>query len=179
MIGNTHSPARRQLNSSGWAMVAARMKKCEAELAKERQKVRKGNQPGTSVANLPHLETGKARDKAGARFKVSGKSVDSAARAAVHLPDARIDNGNRRAFTPERPYRPPGASEAAVKIGKTVTYPQRTKWPFFSQLRPNRPENLEPNPKHPPKKRLRPGLTCPGRRGKLRVNKVPRYALEL
>lgn len=43
--------------------------------AKKRQKVRKGDQPGATKANLPGLETGKTRDKVGKRFGVSGKSI--------------------------------------------------------------------------------------------------------
>jgi len=55
----------KNLRTSQRAMVAARVKDVYEREAKERQKVRKGNQAGSSVEDLPQLETGKARDKAG------------------------------------------------------------------------------------------------------------------
>jgi hypothetical protein len=48
--------------------------------AKERQKIRKGNQPGASPENLPELKKGDSRDKAGEAVAVSGKSVDDEAK---------------------------------------------------------------------------------------------------
>lgn len=46
--------------------------------AKERQKVRKGNQPGATPANLPDLQRGDARDHVGKVVGVSGKTIDHA-----------------------------------------------------------------------------------------------------
>lgn len=61
-------------------MCAARARDIYEREAKERQVVRKGDQAGTSPANLPDLDKGDARDKAGKAFGVSGKSVDHATR---------------------------------------------------------------------------------------------------
>jgi hypothetical protein len=47
--------------------------------AKERERVRKGNQAGASVETLPHLEVGKARDQAGKAVGVSGRTQSPAA----------------------------------------------------------------------------------------------------
>ena len=54
-------------------------KSCDefAKRAKERQRARKGKQPGASSDNCPHLseeDEGKASDQAGKPFGVSGKS---------------------------------------------------------------------------------------------------------
>jgi hypothetical protein len=59
-------------------MVGARAREIYDRQAKERQKVRKGNQPGASPANLPDLKTGDARDQVGKTVGVSGKSIDYA-----------------------------------------------------------------------------------------------------
>ena len=69
-----HSP----LEQSQLAMVGARRDDVFAERAKERQKERKGKQAGATPANLPELDTGDARDQAGAAVGVSGKSIDHA-----------------------------------------------------------------------------------------------------
>lgn len=72
---------RRHLTLSQSAMCAARVHDIYAQQAKERQKVRKGNQPGATPDNCPELEDqGDARDQAGKPFGVSGKSVDRARR---------------------------------------------------------------------------------------------------
>ena len=71
---------RRHLTLAQSAMCAARAREVYEKQAKERQQVRKGDQAGASVENLPQLDSGKARDKAGAAFGVSGKSVDHATR---------------------------------------------------------------------------------------------------
>jgi len=71
---------RRHLTPSQASMCAARASEIYERQAKERQKVRKGEQAGASVENLPQLETGPARDAAGKAFGVSGKSVDHAKR---------------------------------------------------------------------------------------------------
>lgn len=68
-------PAPRKSQS---AMCAARAREIYEREAKERQQVRKGDQAGASPANLPDLNKGDARDKAGEAFGVSGRSVDFA-----------------------------------------------------------------------------------------------------
>lgn len=67
-------------------MVAARFYDRQA---RERMQVRKGDQPGASVENLPHMDNSKARDAAGKEFGVSGKSVDHATKVLEVLPRAR------------------------------------------------------------------------------------------
>mgnify|MGYP001347518671 CR=1 FL=1 len=84
MSTNLH---RRHLDASQRAMVAGRVKKYHAELAKQRQRAAgaRGKEGGrgkkkTLVENLPQgFENGKARDSAAAAVGVSGKSVDHAA----------------------------------------------------------------------------------------------------
>jgi len=71
---------RRHLTPSQASMCAGRARDIYEREAKERQKVRKGEQAGASVENLPQLDSGKARDAAGKAFGVSGKSVDHAKR---------------------------------------------------------------------------------------------------
>lgn len=53
-------------------MVGARVRQFYDDQAKERQKVRKGNQSGASVENLPQLDEGTARDQVGKAVGVSG-----------------------------------------------------------------------------------------------------------
>ena len=61
-------------------MVGARAKEHYERLAKERQKERKGKQPGaTSPEKLPELSTGDTRDQAGKAVGVSGRMIDHAA----------------------------------------------------------------------------------------------------
>jgi len=69
---------RRHLTPSQGSMCAGRARAYYDEQAKERQQVRKGEQPGTSPVNLPDLKKSDARDAAGKAFGVSGKSVDYA-----------------------------------------------------------------------------------------------------
>lgn len=71
---------RRHLDTSGLAMVAAKRMEYETAEAKKRQKagLKQGSKTPVPV-NLPErVDAGDARDKAGAHYKVSGKSVDSA-----------------------------------------------------------------------------------------------------
>ncbi len=68
---------RRNLNPGEKAMSAAKAKGIYDRQAKERQKARVGNQPGADKEKLPELsDSGQARDKAGAAFGISGKTVD-------------------------------------------------------------------------------------------------------
>lgn len=72
---------RRHLTPSQRSMVGARAKEHYERLAKERQKERKGKQPGaTSPEKLPELSTGDTRDQAGKAVGVSGRMIDHASK---------------------------------------------------------------------------------------------------
>jgi ParB-like chromosome segregation protein Spo0J len=71
---------RRHLTPSQLAMVGDKARALFDKLAKERQKARKGNQPGATPETLPELRKGDARDAAGKAVGVSGKLIDSAAK---------------------------------------------------------------------------------------------------
>ena len=74
-------------------MVAGRAKEYYAEQAKERQRLSHGRGVKKGVEDLPHLnEQGKARDKAGKAFGVSGRMVDHAAkvRRVVLMAERRL-----------------------------------------------------------------------------------------
>lgn len=86
---------RRQLTPSQLAMVAARARELYDEQAKERQKARKGRQPGASPENLPELHSD-ARDAAGKAVGVSGRTVDFATKVLTQAePElvAAVDQG--------------------------------------------------------------------------------------
>lgn len=74
--------ARRHLTTGQKAMFGAEWKKHEAEEAKKRQGARTD-----IVETFPLGDTGKARDKAGERVGVSGKSVDKAEAIKEVAPD--------------------------------------------------------------------------------------------
>ncbi len=65
------------------AMVGARAFDYYDKQAKERQKERRGDQPGAEVANLPPLDKSKARDAAGKAVGVSGKAVGVSGKTAA------------------------------------------------------------------------------------------------
>lgn len=93
---------RRHLTPSQKSMVAAKARDLYDKQAKERQKARKGDQPGASVENLPQLETSKARDAAGKAVGVSGKSVDYATKVLTKgTPDLikAVDEGRMAVST--------------------------------------------------------------------------------
>ena len=69
---------RRHLDASQRAMAANRAREVEEKMAKERQKIRKGQQAGATSANLRELDVGKTSDKLGEKFGVSGRLVDMA-----------------------------------------------------------------------------------------------------
>ena len=71
---------RRQLEHGQRAMIGDRIRDAYDREAKERQKVRKGNQPGATPAKLPDLRFADSRDAAGKAVGVSGKSIDQARR---------------------------------------------------------------------------------------------------
>ncbi len=63
------------------SVLGLKLEEIEAEKAKERQKIRKGSQFGTSVETLPQLsqeEKGTARDKAAKTVGVSGATLGKA-----------------------------------------------------------------------------------------------------
>ncbi|MCC6124721.1 MAG: hypothetical protein IT426_07155 [Pirellulales bacterium] len=104
------------LQKSQWAMIGANMESYR-EKAKERQKVRKGNQPGATVEQLPQLDSGKARDQIGEVVGVSGRMIDKAVqvsdgckrRAYAIKPGKKLspvkvsDGCKRRAYATEKP----------------------------------------------------------------------------
>src|SRR6516165_9092736 len=57
---------------------SSRARKLYDDEAKERMKVRKGKQAGATVVNLPQLDQGRSRDKAGKALGVFGTLVDHA-----------------------------------------------------------------------------------------------------
>ena len=63
----------------------------EREAAKERERARKGNQPGASKETLPYLDAGQSRDKAGERVGVSGKSIDLPSKDGILMRVERIE----------------------------------------------------------------------------------------
>lgn len=78
---------RRDLTPSQRSMCGARAGKLRAKYeaeAKERQKERKGNQPGATKENLPDLSSGQTRDQIGKLVGVSGKTIDYATRVLEH-----------------------------------------------------------------------------------------------
>lgn len=59
------------------------------QAAKERQKVRKGNQAGTSPEKIPDLNGADSRDAAGKAVGVNGKYVDHATKVLTKaIPEA-------------------------------------------------------------------------------------------
>lgn len=71
---------RRHLTVSQAAMCAARARDLYAKQAKERQKIRKGNQPGATPDKCGELHPCEASEEVGRVFGVSGGSVDRARR---------------------------------------------------------------------------------------------------
>lgn len=70
---------RRHLTPAQRAMAAAKIRDIFDEQAKERLKVRKGNQPGATLESFPELQKGTARDMAAqAVGSKNGKYVDMA-----------------------------------------------------------------------------------------------------
>jgi ParB-like chromosome segregation protein Spo0J len=94
---------RRHLTTSQLSMCAARARKLYDQRAKERQKVRKGKQAGSTVENLPQLkDAGKARDEVGKAFGVSGRTVDYATKVLEDgVPELiqAVDEGRMSAST--------------------------------------------------------------------------------
>lgn len=67
------------------------------EMAKERQRERKGDQAGSTVANLPQLEESKSRAKAAKAVNVGERIVQDAQFVRDHAPE--WDNFTFRYFT--------------------------------------------------------------------------------
>lgn len=87
---------------------AARSREIFDAEAKERQRVRKGNQPGATVANVPQLNSLKSRDAAGKAFGV-GYSCDQLLLA---------DSGGVTVFQSRRPI--VADETATVEIGAVL-----------------------------------------------------------
>jgi len=68
---------RRHLTDYQRYEAGKRLEPIEQRRAKEREIIRKGNQPGASVVNLPHLNKGKSRDKVAKQLGVSGRKYDA------------------------------------------------------------------------------------------------------
>jgi ParB-like chromosome segregation protein Spo0J len=86
---------RRHLDITQQSMVGGRARALYDKQAKERQKVRVGNQPGAEVENLPQLDKGKARDMAGKAVGVSGRSIDLATKVLKNGSKELIDACDR------------------------------------------------------------------------------------
>jgi hypothetical protein len=66
------------------------------ERAKERQKARKGNQPGATPEKLPDLSKGDTRDQIGKAVGVSGRLIDHATKVLREAePEVGCDTGRR------------------------------------------------------------------------------------
>ena len=76
---------RRQLTTSQKAMVAARAREYYDKQAKKRERIRKGDQPGASVENLPHLETGKGCERKAHSPECPDTNLRSGDRAAPFI----------------------------------------------------------------------------------------------
>ena len=93
---------RRQLTKAQAGACAHRAEKLReryAEEAKERQRIRKGNQPGATVPNCADLPEARTRDRLAEDFGVSHGTVDRAGRAI--RPEGR-PLGHRAAEFPSR-----------------------------------------------------------------------------
>jgi len=111
---------RRHLEHGQRAMLGDRIRDAYDKAAKERQRIRKGNQPGASVENLPHLDdTGKSRDAAGQAVGVSGKSIDHARhvrRDGVPELAQAVESGLAKvSAAAEIAQLPPGEQQAVMK----------------------------------------------------------------
>lgn len=106
---------RRHLSTSQLAMVGARARELYDEQAKERQRVRKGHQAGSTVENLPQLD--KARDAAGKAVGVSGKSIDYARRVLNGEPEliAAVDDDKISVSTAARVSSRPREEQVAMQ----------------------------------------------------------------
>lgn len=117
---------RRHLTDGGRQLAAGRYKEVAAKEARERQQatLKRGN--ATPVqANLPERGIkGQSRDAAGAKFDVSGKTVDFAERVlkngspklikAVESGDVKVSTASRLAQAPK------AVQEEAIKGGKSA-----------------------------------------------------------
>ncbi len=112
---------RRDLDDSQRAMIGAKLEPLFAEQAKRRQAENaRRNQPqadSLKVANLPPIETSKARDEAAAAVNVSPRSIQSA-KAVLRegAPEliAQVEQGNVKVSTAETIATLPKAEQAEV-----------------------------------------------------------------
>jgi protein gp37 len=116
--------ARRHLQVGQRSAFGVAWKEHEAAAAKERERVRKGNQPGADkCGNVTTLDTGKARDKAGERMGVSGSSIDKAAKVKEFAPDI-FDELREGTITLESGYKEARKREAALNARPIDTAPK-------------------------------------------------------
>ena len=123
MTRKTWTAKRTQQRGHG-AMIAAKAKDLYEKEARERQKVRKGNQPGASPVTLPELNKGDSRDKAGKAVGVSGSLVDRGAKVlekgTPELAKA-VEDGRMSVTTAAKLAFPPAMKrcpESAVCVGR-------------------------------------------------------------
>ena len=115
---------RRHLTDGGRQLAAGRYKEVTAKEAKERQKLSEGRGKKGPVT-LPDLSgRGDSRDQAGAKFDISGKTVDFAERVLRHgslqLIKA-VESGEVKVSTASRLAQAPKAvQEQAVQEGKAA-----------------------------------------------------------
>lgn len=87
------------------AIAAAKAENFYVKQAKERQRVRKGKQPGASPVNLPELNRGDSRDAAGQAFGVSCRRC-----GATEFVDVPIHDGE-------------SIRRDCAQCGRTVSFP--------------------------------------------------------
>jgi len=88
---------RRQMTTSQRAALGVTLKPMFAERARERM-AEGGKRHGEGVANLPQVESAKARDQAAAAVGVSGRSVQDAEYVQQHAPEVfeQIKTGEKK-----------------------------------------------------------------------------------
>ena len=134
---------RRHMEKSQRAMCAARAKPLLAEEAKQRQKAAGGDRKSESAKSVKELVPepikGQARDKAGERFNVSGKTVDAAAKVlAKGAPEVvkAVDSGKVSVKAAARIAELPRAEQPAA-VAKAAA-------PKATPAKPAAPQQLAP-----------------------------------
>ncbi len=135
---------RRQLTLAQRAMVAARARELYAKQAKDRQRLSEGRGVKKGPVNLPDLNQGDARDKAGKATGVSGRTVDYATRVLKKgtpelvkaVDDGRMAISTAAALAAE----PPEVQRREADI------PKRDRQHISSTNGVNREETSEPEP---------------------------------
>lgn len=117
-VAYSENIARRHLDTKQKALFGHAWLSHEAQQAKQRERVRKGNQSGADkCGNISTLDdTGKARDKAGERVGVSGKSIDKIGIVKEYAPDKLADDSSlEEAYREAAKRKKAKASEVADK----------------------------------------------------------------